>query len=250
MRWSLLLLTACEGVGVVHGNGVEGHERRSLGSFDAVHNEINADVIVTEGEPGAFLRCDENLVGRIQTDIRGSELHVDVKGAADIRPTMDCTVEVTAPTLVTLTGSGSGSVDADGVWPELREITASGSGQVTVAGGLESLSDIRVSGSGNVVADDIAAADLSARISGSGTLTLSGTTGFVDLDVSGSGDVAAQELTTVDADIHVSGSGNVELTATGSVDVSISGSGDVWLWGDPESVESDTSGSGEVHLED
>jgi hypothetical protein len=248
MRWSVVLLTACEGIGVVHGDGVEGQDQRSLGRFDGVHNEMNVDVFVSEGEPGASIRCDDNLIDLIHTELRGSTLHIQLPFATGIWPTVPCTVDVTVPSLASLDASGSGSIETNGVWPDLREIDVSGSGEVFVAGDIESLADIHVSGSGNVEVADLRSSDLAAHVSGSGTVTLSGVADFVDFDIRGSGDVAARDLTTEDADIKVSGSGNTELTALGAVDVHLSGSGDVWLWGNP-SVESDVSGSGDVHLE-
>jgi hypothetical protein len=248
MRWSVVFLTACEGFGVVHGDGVEGQDERSLGRFDGVHNEMNVDVFVREGEPGAIVRCDDNLVDLIHTEVRGDTLRIQAPWATGIRPTLPCTVDVTVRSITSLDSSGSGWIETDGAWPDLTEIDVSGSGTVLVSGDLASLADIRVSGSGNVEVTDVRSSDLAARVSGSGTVTLSGTVDFVELDVSGSGDVAARELTTEDADIQISGSGNTELTALGAVDVRVSGSGDVWLWGDPE-VESDLSGSGDVHLE-
>jgi hypothetical protein len=85
-------------------------------------------------------------------------------------------------------------------------------------------------------------------VSGSGRVTLDGTVDMVELDVSGSGGVFARELTAIDADVSISGSGNIELTATGLVTGNLSGSGKLTLWGDP-SVDVETSGSGDVHLE-
>src|SRR5262245_64437551 len=100
MRWSVVtLLAGCSGIGIVHGDGVEGEEQRSLGGFDSVHNEINVDVTVSEGQPGAVVRCDDNLIELIKTEVHGTTLRIQTPWATGIRPTLDCTVDVTVKSI-------------------------------------------------------------------------------------------------------------------------------------------------------
>jgi hypothetical protein len=251
MRSSVVLVTLLGGCALrmAHGNGVERTAERSLPAFDEIENEGGVDVRIVEGPRGATVTCDENLLHLIRTDVNGTELEIDVPNGTLLMPTVPCVVEISAPRLTSIATTGSGWVEADGTWPELRQVTATGSGGVVVDGGaFPALEEIRVSGSGDVELAGIASPFLDTSISGSGTVTLHGVVDDLALDVSGSGAVFARDLTTIDADIAISGSGDIELTATGFVTGRISGSGNLTVWGHPQ-IDVETSGSGDVNVE-
>jgi hypothetical protein len=104
-----------------------------------------------------------------------------------------------------------------------------------------------LSGSGNLVIANYKQDKLDLRISGNGDVTATGDAGDVMVDVSGSGDADLGGLKSRSADIEISGSGEAKAAPTDSAKVRISGSGDVTLLTHPPRLDTNISGSGELH---
>ena len=219
-----LALTGC-----ITGNGEIASELRDIDGFSAVEviSNIPVDVFVDD-EVSVEVTCDSNLIDYIRTEVRGDALQVKTPNNRNVRPTTDCFVTVTGPTFTEFALSGSAGLYAQGPLKELRELSASGSGSMLV--------------------EAIDSSRLSVSLSGSGDAELDGATGDLELHLSGSGGVLARDLTAGDAEVKISGSGSAEITATGSVDADLSGSGSLDIYGDPQSVNQDTSGSGDVNV--
>ena len=83
-------------------------------------------------------------------------------------------------------------------------------------------------------------------MSGSGDITLSGTTKDFDATISGSGDIEAYNLEADNVSATVSGSADIQVTAKKSIKARVSGSGDISYRGNPEKVDTKTSGSGDI----
>ena len=66
------------------------------------------------------------------------------------------------------------------------------------------------------------------------------------LEVFGSGDVDFRKVEAVEGDVSVTGSGDITVYATGSLNASIRGSGDIVYYGDPQDVDRQVWGSGDV----
>jgi len=219
-----LVLTGC-----ITGNGNIAYETRDIDGFSAVEVSSNIPVdVFVDDEVSVEVTCDSNLIGYIETEIRGDALQVKTPNNRNVRPTTDCFVTVTGPTFTELGVSGSAGLYAKGP--------------------LEDLRDVGLSGSGSVLIEEIDTSSLAVKVSGSGGAELSGATSDLTVKVSGSGSVMARDLIAGDADVSISGSGGAEITATGSVDASLSGSGSLDVYGDPQSVNQDTSGSGDVNI--
>ncbi len=238
-----ILPTACR---LIDGSGVSATESREPGAFNAVSNETLVEVgAVFAGEQSVVLTCDDNLLEYIRTEVEGGELRISTDVRANIRPNVDCIVEITTPTLRSLSSSGSGETWAVGAFPDLAALSSSGSGGVEASGGVFPLQDASVSGSGDLYVSAVDSDCLTLDSSGSGTVVAAGEVGCAMVNSSGSGGIEALDLRAVEAEIRVSGSGDVSLTVTGHAEVDISGSGDVRLAGGA-TVDSDTSGSGEL----
>lgn len=225
MRWTMVMV-ALTGCFVEHGSGVPAEEVRDVGAFHEVANTTSVAVEVVEGDAaGVLVRCDANLVDLVRTEVRDDELRVSTPSNTSIRPETDCVVEVTAPALRGLSGTGSGPTTATGAFPDLLAVKGTGSGTVTADGLVTQVVAIESTGSGGVVA--------------------TGTGGFAELDSSGSGGIDAVDLTVDEADVRSSGSGDVSITVVDHATVELSGSGDVRIDGQPR-VDADDRGSGEV----
>lgn len=231
----------------VRGSGVEATETRQVSDFTGVHNTMNIDVDVVEGETQEVLvTCDDNLLELIKTTVSGGILRIAPPKGTIVRPRATCEVLVTATELQQIEGSGSGATSATGELSSLRTAEGSGSGAVVVDGSaMLSFQRGEVSGSGALTVDGIDTDAVRLENSGSGGLTASGRADEATVVDSGSGAIRARGLTSQTATIDNSGSGAIELTVSGAADVDVSGSGSVSLWGNPQ-VSQSTSGSGDV----
>lgn len=144
-------------------------------------------------------------------------------------------------------------------------ITADGPDEITVrwwAGGFSawndednlkivvtapSVSRFDLSGSGSLTLQAYDQPTLSVDISGSGDVTASGKTTALNLDIDGSGEADLSNLATTDATVGISGSGEARVAPTGTAKLSIAGSGDITLTTRPAKLESNVSGSGDIH---
>lgn len=120
-------------------------------------------------------------------------------------------VEVTAPSLRSITSAGSGSVDVDRIGGERASAIVAGSGRATVR---------------RVEADR-----LQATIAGSGSLGLTGRSDRAAITISGSGSMTGEAFTAGSADVTVAGSGNAQFRSAGNVRATIIGSGTVTVSG-------------------
>jgi hypothetical protein len=88
---------------------------------------------------------------------------------------------------------------------------------------------------------------LNVDISGSGSVDARGETGVVKLDISGRGDADLGNVKSKGADVEISGSGDATVSPTDWAKLQISGRGEVTLTTHPPKVQTEVSGSGEVH---
>jgi hypothetical protein len=110
-----------------------------------------------------------------------------------------------------------------------------------------SVTRFELNGSGDLAIANYKQDKLDVRISGNGDVRANGEAGDVTLDVSGSGDADLGGLKSKSADIEINGSGDAKAAPTDSAKVRISGSGDVTLLTHPPRLETNISGSGELH---
>lgn len=238
------------GCGIVRGSGVPAEEERALGPFDSVATTNMVRVEAEEGsEQSVTVSCDDNLLDLVLTDVFGSELRVYEPMNTVLIPRADCVVRLVAPRLESLSTTGSGGIDANGDWAELRELRTTGSGGIDARGALSGLEVAATTGSGGITVHGLAGAGhVSLETTGSGGIEASGDANAAELRSTGSGGIHAADLTVEHADITLTGSGGAWLTVTGDADVTLTGSGSAHLYGDP-SVDAKQSGSGRVIVE-
>jgi hypothetical protein len=148
--------------------------------------------------------ADDNLIRRVTTRVLGDRLVVGTTGSFATKSPMR--VEVTVPSLRSLTLSGSGILVAEGV----------------------------------------DAKSLDVSLPGSGVLRASGTAGKLRVSLGGSGDAQLAGLAAKDVTAVLGGSGRILVQALDSLDASVSGSGVVMYSGNPQHVTSTVTGSGAI----
>lgn len=215
----------------VKGNGNMVTEERSVGDYDGVSVSGWFDVELVSGREGALtLQGEENLLEHIETEVKNGTLKIKTESGYNLQPSswkskpILITVPVEDINSVVLSGSGD-IVGKTRMKADTFEVTMSGSGDIT----LEIESDA-----------------VQTVLSGSGDIRLSGATGTLEVKVSGSGDVDAFDLEARDVDALVSGSADIRVNASQSIKARVSGSGDITYRGNPEKIDTKTSGSGDV----
>lgn len=142
--------------------------------------------------------------------------------------------------------SKSGSGDMDAVEISRLELSKSGSGDFEVV--RLGTAEIKLSGSGDLEFDRVNGS-LDITKSGSGDVDISEINGSLSIRKSGSGDIDVSRGTIPQFELNKSGSGEAEIDAD-IVDAVVKshGSGDVYLRNVSGTLESSTSGSGDLDV--
>jgi hypothetical protein len=189
----------------LQGSGVAATQTRSLASFSGVELAGSNTVTIRAGSTQSIdVHADDNLLGRVTTGVRGGSLVIGNSGSYKTESPMS--VEITVPSLESLTLSGSGTVTADAVRSQQLRVTLSGSGVVRASGAVTRL----------------------------------------DVSLDGSGDVQLEDLVARDAKAVLNTSGRILVSATNSLEASVRGSGVIVYGGNPAHVTTSVTGSGVI----
>jgi hypothetical protein len=221
----ILSVTSCMDDLFIRGNGIPANEGRLVSEFTSISSEGNFEVHITPGDSyEVLMHAESNLLPYIETDVKGGNLKIHVRGLHGLRNRLPMEVFITMPYLNSIAQSGSGIITTG--WFEAETFTCVISG----SGGIET----------SVEADVV-----DAVISGSGTLVISGVASNAALVISGSGTIDAWDLSVDRCDARISGSGDVWIDVDSYLKAVISGSGNVYYSGTPQ-LETVVSGSGSV----
>jgi hypothetical protein len=214
----------------IKGNGNNVTIERSTGDYEGIAVSGWFDVDLVSGNEGDItLQGDENLLEYIITEVKDGKLVIKTEKGVNLKSSswkseIRITVPVESISSVSMSGSGD-IVGKTKIKSDKFSTAMSGSGDITL---------------------DIESNSLSASMSGSGDITLSGNTKDFDATISGSGDIEAYNLEADNVSATVSGSADIQVTAKKSIKARVSGSGDISYRGNPEKVDTKTSGSGDI----
>lgn len=213
----------------VRGEGPSVTETRDIRDFKGFKSSISADITLKQSSGGYKVTLDgqKNILALLKMEVVDGNLKISFEKGYSMNYHEPLKITLEAPSFAFMGMSGSGNVRANG--------DLSGE-KMTIS----------ISGSGNFYLNDLKYSDLAVGISGSGDVNLSGNVESVDLSISGSGDLKANNLKAQKARCRVSGSGNIALNVAKELDASISGSGDIRYSGNPSSVRTKVSGSGDI----
>ena len=203
-----------------------------VGNFTEIEvaGPFNVDV-KTGGTPGVTARGNQDLIDRLQVEVRGNKLV--------IRPKKDRrwfgggwggrgsgALVITVPMIRAATLAGAGDMRVDAVRGESFEGSIAGSGDLRLGTvEVESLK-VGIAGSGDATAGAGRVERAEYNIAGSGGVDASGIAAQdLEVSIAGSGDIKAQA--TGRAKIDIVGSGNVDVTGGAKCSVSKAGSGNV-----------------------
>ncbi|MGZ4461768.1 MAG: head GIN domain-containing protein [Gaiellaceae bacterium] len=168
----LLLATALAGCDVhstrtLQGSGVLATSVRATAPFSRVELDAPMKMTIAVG-PGRSLvvRGDDNLLGEVQTRVRGGTLTVSVHRS--FRAHEGLAVSVTIPRLDFVALTGAGEIDARGVRGRSFGADLTGTGTITARGRVARMS-VSITGAGEALLDRLVADDVVADVTGVGT---------------------------------------------------------------------------------
>ncbi|MFS4467704.1 head GIN domain-containing protein [Maribacter sp. 2210JD10-5] len=214
----------------IKGNGNETTIERSTPDYDAIAVSGWFDVDLVDGNEGELtLEGESNLLEYIKTEVKDGKLIIKTEKGINLKPSnwnsgIRITVPVESVDAISLSGSGD-IVGKTIIKTNSLKTVMSGSGDITLK---------------------LDAEKVDASMSGSGDITLSGNTTHFEATISGSGDIKAFDLDADNVDATVSGSADIKVTANKMLKARVSGSGDITYKGNPEKVDTKTSGSGDI----
>ncbi|SIR01748.1 head GIN domain-containing protein [Maribacter ulvicola] len=214
----------------IKGNGNNVTIERSTGDYYGVAVSGWFDVDLVSGNEGELtLKGEENLLEYIITEVKDGKLIIKTKKGVNLKSSnwksgIHITVPVESISYIAMSGSGD-IVGKTKIKADQFSTAMSGSGDITL---------------------DIDSNSISASMSGSGDISLSGRTTDFEATISGSGDIEAYDLEADNVEATVSGSADIQVTAKKSIKARVSGSGDISYKGNPEKVNTKTSGSGDI----
>ena len=229
---TVLLTTSCSaqwGKGI-KGNGNSVSIDRSVGDYDGIAVAGWFDVDLVDGKEGQLtLEGEENLLEYIVTEVKNGKLTIRTEKGVNLKPSRGTEgIRVTVPV------------------ESIDEVNLSGSGDIVGQTTLKA-SDFKsaMSGSGDITLE-LDTDSMTATMSGSGDMNLSGKTRDFEATISGSGDIKAYDLEADNVNATISGSADIKVTALKMLKARVSGSGDISYRGNPQKVDTKTSGSGDV----
>ncbi len=223
-----LLFLGLIGCSLKDGNGEQSAEFRDIEGFTSVRNASSIPMIVDVGPDFSVeVLCDENLLGFIETRLRSDTLELSHPTDTAIAPEAVCEVAVTMPVL--------------------DRVHASSNGDIEAVGDLSGVSYVRISDRGDVFLDGIDTSQLRLINQSRGQMVLTGVVDVLAMSSAGAGGIDAGELVATIANISNTGDGDITANVTDHATVSIQGEGDVVIYGDPEVVEVDDDGCGDVY---
>jgi len=224
----------------VWGNGDPVTRERELAAFTAIELSTTVDIDVevagTDGAPRrippggvvAQLRCDSNLVDRIDTVVEGGVLVVRAEDDADLQPRSTCALVVETDRLQSLAIFGPGTIAAHGRLTDLREVDLEGPAELS--------------------ADDIASSELVVRVEGPAELALAGVVDRLDVDLEGPVQLDAEPLAATAVDLVAEGPVQADVRARESCTLQLEGPVELDIWGAPRFRDVDVAGPTDVQF--
>lgn len=192
----------------VSGNGNIVTEKRSATNFYNVQVDANSKLTIRSGTQFSVeVKGYENLLAKLETKVENGTLKVQFEKGVNINND-NSEVNITMPSLVSVTSQGNGSVDISGnfIGSDIFSITKNGQGDVTVSNG--SAQNFKLTQNGN------------SNFSGYG-------------------------FSVENAIITMNGNGTAEVSVSKNLNVTINGNGNIFYKGDPL-VTSNIMGNGTV----
>ncbi len=171
---------------MITGSGKLQTEKRDLTGFTAIESTGAADVEASIGPATSVtVTTDDNVLPAIETKLDGQTLRIGTNQSYTTK--LGVKVKITAPALAAVTLSGSGSASVNGLTNTKFRADLSGSGGASLTGTVSQV-DLHLVGSGSVSAPSLVAKSVRVEVTGSGSAAVSATDSL-EATVTGSGSI-------------------------------------------------------------
>jgi hypothetical protein len=192
-------------------------ERRSIGNVNKLIINGASDVFLNLGNEASISASSDNF-RQLNYEIDGTQLILNSGGADAVY------LQVVDINEIILTGSGI-LMSSDTLRGNYLKITASGAGSIQLIA-INTKTELEIEGSVDI--------------------TLKGRTEELKAQISGAGDLNAYNFEASKAEINLSGAGDAKIYASNEIRGKVSGAGTLYHQGNPEVLEVEVSGLGEV----
>lgn len=205
---------------------------RDVAAFSEISLRVPAKLHLAQGSKQSVeINGKESTLEQIITEVKGRELIIRFTTKNMLWKEFETgkiEIFITVPEINALTVSGSGDIVNDGaIDSRILSLTCSGSGTINLAELKSERLTANISGSGNVV------------VAGNGTAA------DASINISGSGGFRGENFKTEDVSVRISGSGGADVYCNNSLVARVAGSGNVRYKGNPR-IDQSIAGSGNV----
>ena len=216
----------------IKGEGTVVKQNREVGAFTKISLEANGNAKLVQGATQKIeIEGYANIIDVLEIVVESNTLKIRQKKLPGMRyydyDANNLKITITNPTFELIDLSGSFNVEAP------NKITTTNT-------------EIRVSGSGNINLESFSAVSAKVNVTGSGNIDIKGNTDNLDILISGSGDINLFNFVARTTNARISGSGSINCNATEKYDLKISGSGFIKYKKTNATVNSKSSGSGNI----
>ena len=207
------------------GSGNVVNQSQNVSGFNQVSVDGSGTLIITQGNKESLtIEAEDNVLPNIKTSVTNNVLNIRHSNYTVV-PTKPVKYYLTVKDLNSITYSGGGKIQSNGLNTNSLTININGAGE-------GSLSNLNVK-------------DLKIIISGAGKLTMSGTANNQDISISGAGEYNAGDLTSKIATITISGAGRGTVKVSNSLNAVVNGAGQISYIGNPQ-VTKQLNGAGSI----
>lgn len=197
---------------------------KNLGDFNELELDGSMELQIVEGMSDDIrITAPDNLQKYIEAYVFSNRLMIDERDN-DIKNS-DVRIEISETALSKIILDGSGAIYGDSIYSDFILLRMKGSGSINLP---------------------VICERLEAKVNGSGRIKIFGEAENVDVDIDGSGLIDVKNVEAADASARIDGSGSIDIYANTSIFARISGSGAIRYWGEPETVDTNVSGSGAI----
>ena len=223
---SLFTFSSCIFMGPsIKGNGDVTKENRKTKSFDEIRVSRGMNVYISQGdEQKIVVEADENLLNAIETNVEGNTLKVTTN--KNIRKSTVKKVYVTVKNIYAIKASAGSNIYSETIL-QTNELELGSS-------------------AGSNLNLEVEAKELQVSASAGSNIRLEGKSEYFKGKASAGSNIKAEELITKDCEASVSSGANIWVHSNGDFDGHASSGGNVFYYGNPKSINSESSSGGNV----
>lgn len=223
----LLSMGSCKKkIQCVDGNGDFKMETRQTDTFNRIVTNGAFNITFSQAsETRVDVFAESNILPLIQTSVSDQTLLVQVKNDGCYNTPQPVEVTLAAPDLKSVTLSGSETFNGNNLNLDVLNYETDGSATVN------STLDVN---------------ELTVSVNGSGNYNLVGSARKGRFGIAGSGMIFSSAFVQDSCEVVISGSGDAHVYVTKYLNVTISGSGSVYYKGNPDKIDSNITGTGEL----